>query len=207
MKVRLVLVLLTVGLIWTSSASAIDVPGGTFDEYDVGGSGNWKYLVNIPDDWTVWVDPDSGPWVGNNYGGAYPTLGHTGAQWLDINGEYISQALPGQNYFEGVTYKISVMATTTTDDGQRLYMYFLDGDWDATLLDTGAIPVAVEENLQTWTEYTAEYTATAADAGKPIGIGFWGDGDVYLDTVGFVPEPMTIGLLGLGALMIRRKRS
>ena len=206
MKVRLVLVVLTVALIGANNASAIDVPGGTFDEYDVGGSGNWKYVDDIAgNDWTEWLY-GARPWIGNNYGGGYPTLGHSGAQWVDLNGSYIYQTLPGQTYVEGVTYEISAFATTTSED-QELYLYFTDVPWVNNLLDSGPMAVGPEADLMTWNEYRAEYTATAADAGNPIGIALWGTSDVYADTVTVTPEPMTIGLLGLGALMIRRKRS
>jgi len=47
----------------------------------------------------------------------------------------------------------------------------------------------MDQNLQSWTG-TLAYNGTAVDT-----------------TVSFVPEPMTLGLLGLGGLMLRRRRA
>ena len=137
-------------------------------------------------------------------------MGHTGAQYVDLNAGYLHQALPGETYEEGTTYELSVWVTTTSE-GQGLYGYFLDGAgpgdfYETTVLYTGYFDVAVEPDVSTWSQYTFEYTATADDAGKTIGIGIYGRGDTYGDTVALTPEPMTLGFLGLGALMLRRRK-
>lgn len=152
--------------------------------------GNWSYVSIIVDgDWFATGGGGSGsPWIGNNYGAGYPTLGHTGAQWVDLNADYIYQALPGETYEKDVIYELSTWATTTSE-GQGLYFYFLDGDTldlGAPLFDSGLIEVAVESNLSTWSQYSARYTAGAADAAKTIGIGIYGRGDTYADTVTLV---------------------
>ena len=62
----------------------------------------------------------------------------------------------------------------------------------------------------TWGLSTLTYTATAADDGAPIGIAFWGAGDAAVDdvTVTSIPEPSLPALLGLGGmLLLRRRRS
>ncbi len=135
-------------------------------------------------------------------------MGHTGSQWIDLNTGYIHQTLTGETYQEGVTYELSIWATTIYD-GEGLYFYFLDGTnskngWNGatTLMGTSLVPVPISD----WTKYSAEYTATAADDGKTIAIAIYGRGSTGADTVALTPEPMTLGLLGLGALMLRRRK-
>ncbi len=208
-----VLLFLVVGLICTGSALAINVPDGDLDT-PVLADGTWDYVNTIRDtlggSWSHTYYAGS-PWIANNYsyvGYDYPGMGHTGAQWVDLNAGYIHQTLTGETYQEGVTYELSIWAKTGTED-QGLYFYLLDGTnsddgWSGatTLMGTALVPVPVSD----WTEYSATYEATAADAGKTIAIAIYGRGATYGDTVTLTPEPMTLGLLGLGALMLRRRK-
>ena len=65
----------------------------------------------------------------------------------------------------------------------------------------------------TWGTATLSYTATAADAGRRIGVSLWAPNDASWDditvtSVSVVPEPGSTALLGLGglALILRRRR-
>jgi hypothetical protein len=71
-----------------------------------------------------------------------------------------------------------------------------------------------------WTQYTLNYTATAADVGKYVGISFinsssiqynWAAWDDFSLTVTAVPEPTTGALAGLslllGVLKLRRRQN
>jgi hypothetical protein len=192
-KKELFLPFLAVGLVWANTAVAINVPGGTFDDYDAGGARNWRYVKDIAGcDWTAEFYSGN-PWVGNNYANGYPTLGHTGVQWVDLNAGYIHQALTGETYEEGVTYELSAWITTTSS-GQGLYLYFLEGDDWRNPLDTGYFDVAVEPDLSTWSKYSHQYTATAADDGKTMGISIYGRRITYADTITLIIEPMAAGL-------------
>lgn len=178
---------LAVGLVWAGTALAINVPDGDFDDHAVP-DGGWRYVKDIDSAWIA-TYYSGNPWIGNNYAnsGGYPVMGHTGAQYVDLNAGYIHQALPGETYVEGTTYELSVWITTTTE-GQGLYGYFLDGAgpgdfYQTTVLSEGYYDVAVEQDVSTWSQYTFDYTATADDAGKTIGIGIYGRSVTYADTV------------------------
>ncbi len=182
-----VLLFLAVGLILANTALAINVPDGDLDDHAVP-DGEWRYVYDVDSAWiaTAW---GGNPWIGNNYVNSYgyPVMGHSGAQWVDLNAGYIHQALPGETYVENVTYELSIWITTTST-GQGLYGYFLDGAgpgdfYETTVLYEGYFDVAVEPDVSTWSQYTFEYTATAADVGTTIGIGIYGRGDTYADTV------------------------
>lgn len=203
---------LAVGLM-TGTAMAIDVPDASFED-DQLDPDNWAYVDDMT---TPWANTyySGYAWVGNTYyyGDWYPGVGHTGDQYVDINASYLHQSL-GATYVEGETYELSIWCTTDTE-GQGLYFYFTDGTgndgWTGAsiLEDSGLIEVAVENNLQTWSQYSHQYTATAADAGKDIGICIYGRSVTYGDDVALtiIPEPITLSLLGLGGLvLIRRKK-
>lgn len=63
-----------------------------------------------------------------------------------------------------------------------------------------------------WTQVGLSYTATAADAGKRIGLGFWANNLGAVDDVALssIPEPATGLLMGVGLLggtwLLRRRR-
>ena len=187
MKTKFILMFLAVGLVLANTAVAINVPDGDFDT-PVLADNTWSYVNDMGGAWAHTYYSGS-PWAGNNYSPV--GMGHTGAQWLDLNAGYIHQTLTGETYEEDAIYELSIWATTTSG-GQGLYLYFMDatasadGWGDAIGLSTGYHDVAVEPDLSTWSRYTHKYTATADDAGKTIGIAFYGRSVTYGDTVGLI---------------------
>ena len=178
----------------------------------------------VPDGGQMALDAVTTPWsrtifggnplIGRNYvnSDGIPQVGYEGDSYVGINHSYIHQQLEA-TYTEGQTYELSIWATTRLDyPGQTIYGYFTvggDGDgWtNATELDIGSYDITTSTGSHTWYKHTFTYTAGAAEAGQAIGIAFLGnDSNMYVDNVTLVPEPMTIGLLGLGAAMLRRKK-
>ena len=121
---------------------------------------------------------------------------HSGTNMLRMYWGFIAQSL-SETYVEGYTYTLSWWAkeyaasgynymeaylTDTVDgmayadnDGDGYYSDFLGGLAGVSIADADVTPI--------WKKFTLEYTATAADTGKPIGICLWGADDNQLDDV------------------------
>ena len=121
------------------------------------------------------------------------------------------------------TFAADTDYTLTVDVGNSYYYYW--AGYSVQLLAGGS--VIAEDNDTLWPEYTkwatstVQYSYDVADAalvGQPLEIRLNylgldkdnpGDGliGVEFDNVMLVPEPATLALLGLGGLLLRRKRS
>ncbi|MCK4294657.1 MAG: PEP-CTERM sorting domain-containing protein [Planctomycetes bacterium] len=122
------------------------------------------------------------------------------------------------------TFAADTDYTLTAEVGNSNYYYF--SGYSVQLLAGGT--VIAEDNDTVWPGYkkwatsTVQYTYDPADAalvGQPLEIRLLGLGldkdsppagevvGVEFDAVSLIPEPATLALLGLGALMLRRKRS
>jgi hypothetical protein len=206
-KTNFILLLLSVALT-AGSATAVIVSDASFEDAPEVPDGG---RADVKDVTTPWFSNLYGgePWIGRNYvnSNGYPQVGHDSPSYVAMNYSYIHQQL-GATYTDGQEYTLSAWATTDST-GQRLSGYFTVGGTDgwtgATTLDDESLSVT-QSGDTTWYQLSYSYTATATDAGQTIGIAFLGDTDVWLDDVTLVPEPMTIGLLGLGAVMLRRRK-
>jgi hypothetical protein len=167
-------------------------PGGYIDIADAGYTGAWE-SVSVD----AWVD--YGYWRAQ----AYPEdlYAHSGNNKAYGYEDYIYQILD-ETFVEGVTYTLSAWAGQPwMDEAKGWRLYFTTEDPAVELA------VASGEAGLSWGQIRLTYAATADDAGKKIGIKMYGDESVAFDDVTLFPEPATLGLLGLGALMLRRKRS
>ena len=124
-------------------------------------------------------------------------------------------------YEDGVTYTLSAMGALRSAgtsqgalDGWQIALHNATTETELAAT-TGAFDlIDCTVGPEAWQEISVTYTATAADAGNPIRI-YFGTGSApngsndyrfVLDDVHLVPEPTTMVLLGLGGLLIRRKR-
>ena len=221
MKIKTTLMLIT-GLLLAGSAGA----GVIFsDDFEV--DANNEYVMDAHDagktDWDGYqyfyanYHPYFAP---EDYSGF---AAHSGTNMVRMYYGFMAQSL-SETYVEDNTYTLSWWAKEYRDSGYNYMeayltdtadgMAYADNDGDGLYKDSlGSLAykaVADADVTPTWKKFTLEYTANDDDAGKPIGISFWGADDCQIDDVqlSVIPEPVTLGLFGIiGASMlwIRRK--
>jgi hypothetical protein len=160
----------------TATAVPITVPDAGFEDH-VLSSGSYLYIDDI--DYT-------GSWNNGSTGGAWIAYNYYGDDLPALSGnniaygynDYLYQILD-ETFIEGTTYTLSVLAGqawTGRADGWSLY--FTGEDYTNNLIETsGNGPVG------SWGQVSLVYTATAADAGKKIGIKMYGDTFVTFEDV------------------------
>ncbi len=211
-KTKFVLLFLSVVLM-ADSGIAIIVSDASFEDAPEVPDGGQMTLDSVTTPWFRTITGNN-PWIGRNYSNidGHPQVGLDNDSYVGINHSSIHQQLDA-TYTDGVTYELSVWATTQLDYTNQVIhgTFTVGGDGDgltnADELDTDSHGITTSTDSHTWFEYTFTYTAGADEAGQAIGIVFYGnDSHMYVDNVTLVPEPMTIGLLGLGAAMLRRRK-
>ena len=181
-------------------------------------------------DGPTWISP-----AGNNtwyYSTGYSPGNYTppgeGSIAAQVRGGGI-QASAGVTFVAGTTYRISAMTSTNGTSTNKRTIMLGDQSLGANGINTGNafafMTVEVDGSVSAssnadnqvtadfkghWETLSFEYTATAADAGKTIGIALGDNANadlVTLETVA-VPEPSSAALLGLAglALILRRRK-
>ncbi|MHC4361544.1 MAG: hypothetical protein ACYSTZ_01855, partial [Planctomycetota bacterium] len=172
---------LVVAVTGTASADQweITVPDASFEDHvlaesgyieiaDTGYTGAWKHHSG-----TAWIDYEY--WAANGWPEDLPAHSGNNKAYADL--EYIYQILD-ETYIEGGTYTLKVWVGqpwTGYASGWRLY--FTGEDYEDNLIEASGAAGLV------WEQVSLVYTATAADAGKTIGIKMWGNEEVSFDDV------------------------
>ena len=165
-----------------SSATAdqwvITVPDAGFDDHILTSVGDW---IDIADTGYTgaWKCHSGDAWIDYGYyagDGDLPARSGNNKAYGYL--DYIYQILD-ETFIEGGTYTLSVWAGQAWSgylDGWRLY--FTTEDYTNNLIETGGNALVGD-----WGQVSLEYTATAADAGKKVGIKMWGDEYVTFEDV------------------------
>jgi len=148
--------------------------GGYVDIVDAGYTGAWKTLGG-----NSWVD--YGYWRADGW--PEDLYAHSGNNKAYAYEDYIYQILD-ETYIEGQTYTLKVWVGQPWEDsasGWRLY--FTTEDPASNLIQASGTAGL------SWGQISLSYTATAADAGKKIGIKMWCNEDVSFDDVTLFHSP------------------
>jgi len=181
-------------------ASAQLVTNGDFE--DPGGA-----------DWGIAVSGDmvaSFPASGGN-GGGYAQLDMGAAGWggVLINDNDTPASLASLGLTDGVEYTFTIDLIDLADNGAVGGMKIESWSGAGLGSNSGDITFAATTS---WDTYTFDYTIDAGATGVkfvPLLVVQPNGSSYGYDNVGVVPEPATIGLLGIGAaamLVIRRRR-
>ena len=180
--------ILALGFCLVGSASAIDVTveDPSFEEATIT-SGSWAYVNFNAPPWICSSGTTNGAWMGRNYSNSrgYPQTGHNSLTYTEFNNLYVYQTL-ADTYVEGAEYTLSCWAVNHFNLSGTVTLSLTDGvnfaDDNLALGSSGPQTVSTQSGF-IWYEYNFTYTATAADAGKPIGIQFQGGGNTNFDDV------------------------
>jgi hypothetical protein len=161
----------------------ITVPDAGFDDHVLNNLGDYVYIgdSSYTGAWKNDYGPDDGAWIDYRYWDgdlparsglfkAYPSDAETF--------DYIYQILD-ETFIEGKTYTLSVWVGNAWPgegyaDGWSLY--FTGEDYTNNLIETSGLALSGD-----WEQVSLVYTATAADAGKRIGIKMSGEqGESYV---------------------------
>jgi hypothetical protein len=165
--VSFVLVLAVTG---TASADQWDitVPDAGFDDHILSNVGDWIYVGDAA--YTgAWKSAGGDAWIDYGYWAGdidLPALSPNNKLYpYEDTEDYVYQILD-ETFIEGGTYTLSVWVGIAWDDyDDDWWLYFTGEDHANNLSETSGIaPVG------SWEQVSLVYTATAADAGKKIGI-------------------------------------
>ncbi|MHC4741078.1 MAG: PEP-CTERM sorting domain-containing protein [Planctomycetota bacterium] len=220
MKSKLFLILLAVTLM-VNVTSANIITNGDFEadaglvplagDTDPGPPAGWEYDRYYGYDVDPWLMKCSavGDGSGGDVGVVLGTWNADGA-WDPVIAQYMGTVAPGSYTLEVTTAALSAVGGGWLDVqlGWRA-----DPDWnDYAEYVREWIDVSADFGSDTWTTLKYDFVVASDDPGVGNEWYIWLRGQSYDDhvVVGsavLVPEPATLALLGLGTLMLKRKRS
>jgi hypothetical protein len=187
--------------ITTSAGGIVTDSSGLLNNAAVAAAGGFRYNVSF-----LWDGTDSA-----SFGHVEKILDYAGTESLQLTTSAGSAQLQ-------MRFDDSVNAVSTTILPNTWYSVALTFDSSGHVVDgLGNLDGTVSMSINGDAPITAAATKTSQGDGlnRPIGVGELGapfgylvgfKGDIYDPTVSLVPEPSTFALLGLGSLMLLRRK-
>lgn len=233
-KVFLILVVFSIVSIASAGLTSYTQNFESLNQADPAALSNdgWQVFGNVfGSDWSYWYG--YGPFPAPNGGAAFSAIASgeggasQGTQQLSIyndynNGDHANGAYIEANVFQEMTVDAADVGSTWTFgfdykmgnlEGSSTALAFIKTiNPNAGYATTNYITFDTTNAPTTWNSDSLSIAIDSSLAGQILQIGFsstatnYEGSGVFYDNINFVPEPMTVCLLGLGGLFLRRKR-
>ena len=104
-------------------------------------------------------------------------------------------------------YSLSLIYNQTGWVGAGINLKYWDAGWTVVGEEWIDVLSSANEGTGLWTPYSYDLTTAAGAANMEVKIVMGGWGTLNVEDVSVVPEPATMVLLGLGSLVLRRRRA
>lgn len=186
---RCLLLVLAVGLVASSQANLVS--NGGFESGDL--TDWWTYPYDASQSVTVQsVTVADGSFSAEMVSGSDTDWQELGTNAMACDSE--------------TTYTLNLDYNKIDWAGAGIYITYWDSGWTVLDGDWFDITFTSEEGTGTWTPFSTDFTTVADTAHMEVKVSMGGWGTMYVDNVSVVPEPATLGLIGLGGLLLAGRR-
>jgi hypothetical protein len=120
----------------------------------------------------------------------------TDGSWQEMGNAFVCAA--------GTTYTLDLVYNSTGWVGAGINLKYMDSSWGYVNYEWVSLLSSSTEGTGTWTPFSYTFTTPAGTGLTEVKFAMGGWGSLSVDNVN-VPEPITMLLLGLGGLVLRKR--